>query len=221
MGTRHCQVHLENTNVINVVSDVRTDAIEAFIECVSEVGIEKATYRAVAARARVGLGTVQHYFSSKSAMINEALLVQHRALRKRHETTDAVAPPENVTEAIKQRFARTLHRTDDERSMFSFYLEYWAHASRDPELRLFHHELWEQFEADVTAELVASFIDNGREAPPHLADIAATLIALIYGLNTNVALHPRQYPSSRVLRILETVTDALLGESREPVPGTA
>ncbi|MEE8421336.1 MAG: TetR/AcrR family transcriptional regulator [Dehalococcoidia bacterium] len=195
--------------------------IEAFIECVSEAGIEKATYRAVAQRAQVGLGTVQHYFPNKSAMINEALLVQHRALRERNEGTDSAAQPSDLAEAIKRRFARMLYLTEDERRMFSFYLEYWAHASRDPELRKFHREWWKQLEADVRDELAAGLIDDGSGPAANAADIAATLIALIYGLNANGALHAAQYPPSRVLQILDTVTDALLDGARRPAPAQA
>lgn len=207
--------------MVDVASDVRTKVIEAFIECVSAAGIEKATYRAVAQRAQVGLGTVQHYFPKKSAMINEALIVQHRALRERNDAIDSAAPPNDLADAIKRRFARMLYLTEDERRMFSFYLEYWAHASREPELRKFHNEWWKQLEVDVRDELAAGLIDDGPGPAANAADIAATLIALIYGLNANGALHAAQYPPSRVLQILDTVTDALMDGARRPAPAQA
>ena len=186
--------------------------IEAFTECVAEVGIEKATYRLVAERAQVGLGTVQHYFPNKSEMINEALMVEHRASQRRHETIEPGVQPRNLTDAIEQRFARSLYLTEEEQAMLPFYIEYWAHASRDPSLRTFHHDRWAQVEADVRDQLASGIADEVLQPILNPADIAATLIALISGLNTNIALHPVQYPADRVRSILHAVTNALLAE---------
>ena len=46
-------------------TDVRMKVLDAFVECVIELGIEKATYRAVAKRAQVGLGTVSALLSEE------------------------------------------------------------------------------------------------------------------------------------------------------------
>ena len=207
-------------------TDVRMKVLDAFVECVIELGIEKATYRAVAKRAQVGLGTVQHYFPKKSALINEALSVEHQRVRERQDVHDEAEEPRNLLQAMERRLARMLHLTPDERRMFPFYLEYWAHASRDPDLRLFHDRRWDQISSGMRDELTSGIKEESLHPVLDPGDLAAAIIALVYGLNTNITLHRSQYPDDRVLRIVRTVIAALLKypesvEARSPFAESA
>ena len=47
----------------------RARLTEVLLAVVSEVGLEGASIRAVAARAGVSIGTVQHYFATKDDML--------------------------------------------------------------------------------------------------------------------------------------------------------
>lgn len=189
---------------------VRMKVLDAFVECVVELGIEKATYRAVAKRAQVGLGTVQHYFPDKTSLINEALLVEHRKARERHAAPIDGDEPSDLARAIEGRLSGWLHLTPEERRIFPFYLEYWAHASREPELRDFHAHRWEQISSEILDMI--SRDREGENLPGLLdpADTTAALIALVYGLNATLTLHPSEYPSDRVSRIMHAVTETLL-----------
>jgi TetR/AcrR family transcriptional regulator, transcriptional repressor of bet genes len=49
--------------------DRRTDMIEATLDCIADVGIQRTTVRAVAARAGVSNGLIRHHFASKDNLI--------------------------------------------------------------------------------------------------------------------------------------------------------
>ncbi len=53
-------------------SERRRELIEATLECISEVGIQATTVRAVAARAGVTNGLIRHHFENKANLIVEA-----------------------------------------------------------------------------------------------------------------------------------------------------
>lgn len=52
--------------------DRRTDLIEATMDCISELGIQGTSVRAVASKAGVSNGLIRHHFASKENLIAEA-----------------------------------------------------------------------------------------------------------------------------------------------------
>jgi TetR/AcrR family transcriptional regulator, transcriptional repressor of bet genes len=189
----------------NGLANARERVVDAFIECVVEFGIDGATYRAVAERAGVSLGTVQHYFSDKQAIIKEALLEMHRRSRRRR-----LAPGVRGARAVEARLLRGLPLTPSMRKIWPFYIEYWSQATRDPEVREFHVARWNQIAATLKEELEEESGQDLNDSHLDAEDIVAALIALEFGLGANATIHPGMYPADRARYLLRLVMTALL-----------
>jgi TetR/AcrR family transcriptional regulator, transcriptional repressor of bet genes len=73
--------------------DVRRDRLSAvLLEVVAEGGLEAASIRAIAARAGVAIGTVQHYFPTKDDMLRHAYRRVGEDLGARAEERANAAP---------------------------------------------------------------------------------------------------------------------------------
>ena len=82
--------------------DVRRDRLSAvLLEVVAEGGLEAASIRAIAARAGVAIGTVQHYFPTKDAMLRHAYRRVGEDLGARaEERADAAATPKEALREV-------------------------------------------------------------------------------------------------------------------------
>lgn len=189
-------------------SAVRARVIGCFIDCVVESGISGATYRAVAARAGVSIGTVQHYFPEKQSLIEEALLEMHERSRR------AAPAPLDGWREVEARLLRGLPLTEERQGLWPFYVEYWAQATRDPAVRDFHLARWERIAAMFldTLEGNRPSLDDlpVLQAPTRLEDVVDALIALQFGLGVHATIHPERYSPERLRRLLQLTMRSLL-----------
>jgi AcrR family transcriptional regulator len=78
----------------------RAELTDALLSVVAERGLEATSVRAVAAAAGVSIGTVQHYFPTKDAMLRDAYRAIGRDLGERAERRAAAAG--SAREAIRE-----------------------------------------------------------------------------------------------------------------------
>jgi len=204
-------------NETNPDESPRDRILDAFVQCVVEYGIERATYRAVAKRAGVGLGTVQHYFPEKDLLIKESLLAMHRQSRRRMERFRVhMRKRMTAIEELEERFRIGLPLTRERREVWPFYVEYWSYALRDREVRSFHVARWSEIGEERRA-LLADHLNQFPESDKALLDdLVGALIALQFGLSVNATMRPAEYPAARVRRLVRLVLDALLAHADAP-----
>ncbi|HXH23439.1 MAG TPA: TetR/AcrR family transcriptional regulator [Dehalococcoidia bacterium] len=199
----------------------RAQILWAAIQCVAELGIEGATMKKIAERAGVSTGMITYYFRSKNDLMKNALAFGHSMVGERSR---------RLREGNRSReFLPTLFEVslvDDAPSVppLSFWIEYWAHASRDSELKDFRAERIARFRQTI-AEAVKGGIQAGRYRESLDPLLAADLLqAVLDGLQLKVALDSATVSRSRAMKVVRFLLHLMAVESppeEQPVaPGT-
>ncbi len=197
--------------------DVRERILDAFLELVIASGVDKATYRAVAELAGVSLGAVQHYFPEKAQLVGEALHYAHRRYRDATNRAGPLIEADGSNGEVKQEILSGLPFTQFAEHSWPFYVQYWAYANRDAEVRRVHVQRWEEGTAEVRASVAEALARAHRVADERDADdIASALVALMFGLGVNHTLRPERYTAARIRRIVDRTVDALLAPPQPP-----
>ncbi|UYM04719.1 TetR/AcrR family transcriptional regulator [Solicola gregarius] len=111
----------------------REAILEATLEVIAEVGVARATHRAIADRAGVPLGSTTYYFPSQQALTTEALeRVADRCREQVREWEQEIATGSNLAVDL----ARLAHDylSDHDRALLEY--ELYLAAARSPELRV-------------------------------------------------------------------------------------
>ncbi len=158
--------------------------LRATLAVIGRGGVAAVTHRTVAEEARVPLGSLTYYFSSKQELLREALRlhVAEDAGRMRALAAELVrsgASGEEIVEA----FADLLDRGHPDIAQFELYLE----ASRDPQLR------------DVAAESLRAYAEVAEIAMraasvPQAELMAGIIVATIDGIGMHRAAAGEEAP---------------------------
>jgi DNA-binding transcriptional regulator YbjK len=187
----------------------RNEILEAAIRVVAEGGPDAITFRRVADRAKVPLGSLTYYFESREDLVREAFrLYLSEAARfmsdleseRRPHTPAGVI--EFVLEVARREFA-------DDPAMVRVEYELILYAARDPELaREFNaYERW------MEARLAASLEALGSPRP---IDAARTIIDLVRGFEIERLTHSGAQVED-LERRLRLVIEALINERETKV----
>lgn len=182
----------------------RNQILEAALRVVADGGPDAITFRRVADRAKVPLGSLTYYFESREDLLREAFrLYLSEATRflsdleseKRPHTAAGVT--ELVLEVARREFA-------DDPAMVRVEYELILYAARDPELaREFNsYERW------IEARLAADLESLGAQRP---IDASRTIIDLARGFEIERLTHPGAQLED-LERRLGLVIDALINE---------
>ena len=140
----------------------------------------------VADEAGLSVGTVQHYFGSREAVLAEAFRhMQETSLKRWHEH---VAGESDPWRRIVSLLEGASIGGDRFRERWTLWMEFWAMCLRDDDLRRFSgdlHDAWQAPIVQAVAEGVAAGLFHPRAAP---TDIADRLIALTDGLALQILL---------------------------------
>lgn len=111
----------------------REAILEAALEVIAEVGVARATHRAIAERAGVPLGSTTYYFPSQRALTTEAL--ERVAERCREQVRDW---EREITKGsdLAADLARLAHDYLGDRDRALLEYELYLAAARSPELRI-------------------------------------------------------------------------------------
>ncbi len=175
--------------------DRREQIIGAVAACVSEEGIAGVTLRKVAKRAGATTGMLTHYYQNKMALLKDASLSAERALRNR--VLDR-AGPEPGLEWLLAFVDESLRVENAGALPWTFWLEYWSYAAREPELAT-HYKARAAHQVSELARCIAACVEDGTFRPDLAPqDAALALFSLTSGLGIDVALSPDdQGPGNR------------------------
>ena len=161
--------------------DVRRDRLSAvLLEVVAEGGLEAASIRAIAARAGVAIGTVQHYFPTKDAMLRHAYRRIGEDLGARaEERADAAATPR---EAIREVLLELLPLDARREAAVRISMAFAARALQAPALAdELRDDLAELHEAMAALFALAGASDPEREARLAVAVVGGLSDPLLFG----------------------------------------
>jgi AcrR family transcriptional regulator len=183
----------------------RDALLEAAVHVFARRGYEAARLAEVAREAGLTTGAVYSSFEGKHDLFLAAF--EREIARHVSEVTDAVAAastPERRIAAAANQWAGFLRRAPDR---FPLFIEYWAHAVRDPDLR---PEFAARFAAlrDTTARLIAAEAEKvGAVLPIPAEQIAVAVNALTNG----IALEHLADPEAVPLELYGSLLSLLLG----------
>ena len=110
----------------------RLAILTAAVDVMAEVGIERASHRAIADRAGVPLGSTTHYFASRDALMGEALERAYEVAELNQENWRCeLLATADVAEAVVRMARECVADLDWSRIEFELYIA----AARRPELR--------------------------------------------------------------------------------------
>jgi len=161
--------------------DVRRDRLSAvLLEVVAEGGLEAASIRAIAARAGVAIGTVQHYFPTKDAMLRHAYRRIGADLGARaEERAEAATTPKGAIRAVLiELLPLDARRADAVRISIAFA----ARAMHAPDLaEELRDDLAELHDGMTELYRLAGAADPEREARLAVAVVGGLSEPLLFG----------------------------------------
>lgn len=181
----------------------RAEIVRAAHVVLARDGVDGATMRRIARKARCTTGRITHYFADKDELLIEVLRSIHRRTRERIRS--ALRAPDSDS-----RFERVIEAAlplDSERlEEWRVWLTFWAYGLSSEALR---DELRIRYD-DWSALLAAS-----TGLPPDGPE-TRTLVALIDGLGTRATLAPAHLEAEHHLSVTEVVRAAMLLRETQP-----
>lgn len=173
--------------------DRRTAISDAILTIVAERGIEFASVREVAALAAVSIGTVQHYFPTKEAMLADAYRVVFDRIRAR---LNAIAYGDDLRRNLTMVIEELLPLDDRRAAEIRLHVAFAAKAATSPSLRSIETELLKSVHSDLAGALASMWpagTSNGRRAATARALIAFADGLALHGVSTDGLLTPSDY----------------------------
>lgn len=176
----------------------KEEILKAVLQCVAEFGADEMTIRRVADQAGVSTGLVLYYFPSKVELIQAAWRYALAGFSSRIQDASGKIQGLAWLEALFR--VCFINRSPDAPS-WTFWLEYWAKAARDEDLRLFHSRSF----ADISKGH-AFHVAKAVEAQQIRAEVDPTLAgdmiqAILYGLAVEVTLDRESISPERAFAI--------------------
>lgn len=174
----------------------RRKLVDAAMDVVAKRGYQRASVDEVAGAAGYSVGALYSNFASKDELLL-AIVDEHFAWGER-ALADAPA---------HAGLAEWLGAFDDWPRQFRLFIEFWAYAVDDDELRERLAGRMRALRAAVAAAIERSAAAHGRELPRPAEDLAVAALALTRGLIIEGMADPRAVPPD----LLPWVAERLAG----------
>lgn len=201
----------------------RSRILEAVVDVIADEGIDRTSVRAVAQRAGVSIGAVQHHFKTKAQML-EGAMAQLTALFESQARDDSAGGADRPARAdapdgrdgADRRDGpddplRTLHAmctglalVDEEtRRQGGVWLDFVAASRVNEGLAAIHRRAWSRLRG-LFAHLITE-IDPGHASPESAADL---LLAALDGIAVSRMTEPQHMTAERARGLVETALSA-------------
>jgi TetR/AcrR family transcriptional regulator, transcriptional repressor of bet genes len=172
------------------------ELLSTVYKVVSEFGIDGASMRQIATRAKVSTGTINYHFGNKQKLVMAALQAAYQM----------PVPNDNIDHSPLARlkafaFRYILHEPNDR--FWRFWMNYTVSGSRNAELRR-HQNTWSRKQMSFWAKLMRDAVRAG-ELPPDLddADASEQLWIFTHGLMIRQILQPEPKSQAHCRKLLE------------------
>lgn len=181
----------------------RSDLVEAAVDAIADLGLERATLREIARRAEATTGTISHYFRDKDELLVATL----------HHIAERLSGP-SAEKANVWYDGVGLHLPLDAsaRRYWKVWLAYCGAAPANPRLLEAYRGFYEGIETSIAAHL------RERGMPARDADDAAgTIVAAVDGIGLCATVAPTLWPAARQRMALNRLLDTVLSTDSHEV----
>jgi len=184
--------------------DRRREVIEAASALIAEHGIEGTSMRQLAEAVGLSTGTINHYFRNKRGLVIAAMDAVYALPADWDRYRDLPAPDQ-----LRRMVDTFVLDSPRRRQWWQFWLEYMAHAGRDPELRARHEDRYTRqrrfYARIVRAGIKAGHLRAGLD-PEQVAD---AFLGLANGLAVNQVVAGTVVTPERARALLHAYIDGL------------
>jgi AcrR family transcriptional regulator len=186
----------------------RTEILEAALRIVADGGPDAITFRRVAERAGVPLGSLTYYFESREGLLREAFRLYLAEATAFVRDVEQGSRPHTSSRVIEMVMTIMRREFSDDPAMVRVEYELILYAGRDPELaREFHaYERWMETTLAGLLEALGA---------PRPIDAARTIIDVARGFEIERLTHPGAQLED-LQRRLSLVIEALINERLAP-----
>lgn len=177
----------------------RAEIVQAAFRLLGRDGVEGFSMRAVAAEAGCTIGLINHWFTSKDALLDAALAQAIEDALSRNEVALA-----DGTKSVDLSLAEFLPLDETRVSELKIWLAFWALAVSRPELNARHNARAAQLRKLLTAEASTIGLTGDR-----LISVVDVIMPLLDGITVNALLDPEYWTPARQLKTLRIALDAL------------
>jgi len=182
----------------------REDLLDAAASVLRSRGFPKASVGEIAAAAGYTVGAVYSNFGNKQDLL--LALVERESQRVVAEIAAATKAAADAPEKLRRGAAAWVAFLDREQDLFAVFMEFWAVAVRDPELRSRNAELWGAVRRELGGLVERHAEIEGRTLALPAEQIGAAVMALGDGL----AIQRLEAPDAIPEDLLGALLDALL-----------
>ena len=192
--------------------DRRALILDAAVTVISRRGVDRARLADVAEEAGVSLGLVQHYFRTRERLLIETFRREQERISA--IWSNAVPPGSDPLLRLAEYLRLASPEGGDSAATpfapgWSFWLEFWSKANRDPDIRAEVTDIYRDFGA-LFRDAVRDGVDRGEFHPTgNVDDVADRLISLMDGIAIRTLLGG--LPPERMLRLLVDALSLELG----------
>lgn len=184
------------------MSAARDNITRAVIGVIAQSGFEGLSVRAVAARAGVSSGAVQHHFETKAAMLHAAITAITSAATDRYTAMEEMEDPVERLRAI----ADALLPAEADDPVARVWLAFAARAAVDEDIRTEYVAVWGRVRSGLRLLLAAA-----TARPETAGDDSVELLALLDGLALAVVAEHGGVKPATARRIAQRRITELVG----------
>lgn len=198
--------------------DRRRELIEATLECISELGIQSTTVRAVAARAGVSNGLIRHHFENKANLIVAAY---RRTMELITEASFAVLASETGTphQRLSLFVQATLGGQASEYRMISLWATFISQIKVDPMIAALRDEEYLNLRRATEPLIAEVFAAEGRSLTQGEVERMAIVVhAVLDGLWIEVCLAETGKTAEQLIELGIRSFETLMGVKLDMPP---
>jgi AcrR family transcriptional regulator len=194
-------------------ADARDRILEAACDMLAAEGVDDVRIARIATAAGVSPALVHYHFTTREALLTEALEHSFEQLGDLR-TTAADDEQWTAAERLGWMIDQSLPFPGEGERDVRLWLELWGYAARRPELRAFAAQLYERYDAWI-AEVVEEGMASGEFERGDVDEITRRLVAMLDGVGPRVVVAGGRLPLEAARRLVTRGLAMELGVAEE------
>jgi AcrR family transcriptional regulator len=175
-------------------ASTRERILSAAVGCLADGGIDELRIAKVARRAAVSTGLVHYHFTTREALLAEALTRCFAIAGDARANVKYGDGP--ALQRLRRKVEESLPHPGRRRREWELWVELWLRAAREPELRTVAAEVYRHLHAS-TRGLIQEGVDAGEFTVDDPGPVADRLLAAIDGFGLRALLDEASMPVQR------------------------
>lgn len=191
--------------------------LAAAIEVIVERGFPETRVADVAERAGVSPALVIYYFKTKDNLLSEAMRHSEDGwyAEMMRRTENSASASGRLEEVVAMTCLPSMQHEGGIEDSWAVWLDLWAQALRDPEVRKVREEFDEHFRETIR-QIVRDGTDNGEFHRVDEDDFAVGFSALLDGFAIQIALDDPKVDARRAFELAMRIASQQLGFGWKP-----